>query len=153
MMTEISWERASSSLRDARTYWLATVRPDGRPHAVPVLAVWLDGALHFAASPASRKARNLAASPDCVITTGAPDVDLVVEATVAKIRDEPTLHRVAEAYATKYGWPVEVRGGAFHGEGAPTAGPPPYEIYRVRASTVFGFPTEETSRPATWRFE
>jgi nitroimidazol reductase NimA-like FMN-containing flavoprotein (pyridoxamine 5'-phosphate oxidase superfamily) len=151
-MTGISWERATSSLRDADTYWLATVRPDGRPHAVPVVAVWLDEALHFVASPTSRKARNLAADPHLVITTRAPGVDLVVEGTVTKVGDEPTLHRVARAYATKYRWPVEVRDGAFHGEGAPTAGPPPYEIYRVRATTVFGFPTEEATRPATWRF-
>jgi Pyridoxamine 5'-phosphate oxidase len=152
-MREISWELATSSLRDADTYWLATVRPDGRPHAVPVLAVWLDEALHFVASPTSRKAGNLAADPHCVLTTGVPGIDLVVEGTVTQIRDEPTLHRVAQAYATKYRWPVEVRDGAFHGEGAPTAGPPPYEIYRVRATTVFGFPTEETTRPATWRFQ
>lgn len=41
-------------------YWLATVRRDGRPHVVPVLAVFVDGALHFVASPGSRKAHNFA---------------------------------------------------------------------------------------------
>ena len=42
-----------------------------------------------------------------------------------KVRDAPTLRRVADAYARVYGWRVTVRDGAFHTGGAPTAGPPP----------------------------
>jgi Pyridoxamine 5'-phosphate oxidase len=40
------------------TYWLATVRPDGRPHVMPILAVWVNGMLFFAAGQGTRKARN-----------------------------------------------------------------------------------------------
>ena len=29
--------------------WLATVRTDGRPHLMPLIAVWIDGAFHFLA--------------------------------------------------------------------------------------------------------
>ena len=56
-----SWAEARRRLAEADTYWLATVRSNGRPHLVPVLAVWLDDALHFfVASRTSRKAKNLA---------------------------------------------------------------------------------------------
>ena len=34
-------------LEQAQFYWLATARPDGRPHVMPILAVWLDGGLYF----------------------------------------------------------------------------------------------------------
>lgn len=142
---------ASASGRGG-TYWLATVRPDGRPHVVPVLAVWLDGALHFTSSPTARKARNLARSPDCIIAVGAPALDLVVEGQAAKVRDDATLHRVAEAYASKYQWQVTVRDGGFWAEGAPTAGPPPYDVYRVTPTAAFGFGTDETFGATRWRF-
>lgn len=58
-----SWAEARRRLAEADTYWLATVRSNGRPHLVPVLAVWLDDALHLVASRTSRKAKNLARDP------------------------------------------------------------------------------------------
>jgi hypothetical protein len=63
------------------------------------------------------------------------------------------LHRVADAYVSKYGWPVTVRDGAFYGDGAPTAGRPPYVVYEVIPTKAFGFPTEEeTLSPTRWGF-
>jgi nitroimidazol reductase NimA-like FMN-containing flavoprotein (pyridoxamine 5'-phosphate oxidase superfamily) len=151
--TRTSWAEARERLADADTYWLATVRSDGLPHLVPLLAVWVGGALHFVAGPTSRKARNLAHDAHCVIAASRDALDLVVEGTVAKVSDEARLHRVGEAYMTKYGWPVNVRDGAFYGDGAPTAGPPPYDAYEVIPTTAFGFPTEEGMfSPTRWRF-
>lgn len=146
------WSDARRRLTEAGTYWLATVRPEGRPHAVPLLAVWVDEALHFVASPGSRKARNLARNPASVLGTTHDGADLVVEGEVHKVTGEAALRRVAGAYAAKYDWPVEVRGSALWGEGAPTAGPPPYEVYRVNAETVFAFGHAETLTPTRWRF-
>jgi len=62
---------------------------------------------------------------------------------------------VADAYASKYEWHVTVRDGVFDAEhGAPTAGPPPYTVYRITPSTVYAFGTDETfaSRSTRWRF-
>ena len=53
-----------------RTYWLATVRPNGAPHLMPVIGMWLDGALHLVIGPGTRKGRNLATEPRCVVATG-----------------------------------------------------------------------------------
>jgi hypothetical protein len=49
-------------------------------------------------------------------------------------------------------WLVTVRDGAFHANGAPTAGPPPYDVYRVQSVTAFGFGTDDTVSPTRWRF-
>ena len=120
---------------------------------MPVLAVVVDGALHFSTGAGTRKARNLAQSPHCVVTLGAPGLDLLVEGTATKITDERRLVRVAAEYGAKYGWPVTVRDGASHdAEGAPTAGPPPYEVYEVAPTTAYGFGTDGTYAPTRWRF-
>ena len=96
-----SWDEVASRLEDAQFFWLATVRPDGRPHVIPVLAVWLDGTLYFAAGPSTRKARNLAGLPECVVTADGDDLHLVIEGAVAKVRDSDLLLQVAEAYGGK----------------------------------------------------
>jgi len=147
------WAEARARLPETATYWLATVRPDGRPHVVPLLAVWVEDRLFFCASASTRKAANLARDPHCVLSVGAPGLDLVIEGTAALVSNEATLRRIAAAYASVYGWRVTVRDGAFHdAEGAPTAGPPPYRVYRVDPATAFGFGTDGTFTPTRWRF-
>lgn len=147
------WSEGRDRLEAASTYWLATVHPDGRPHVVPVLAVWVDDALHFVASPSTRKAGDLARDPRCAVTTTQGALDLVIEGDATRVSDHARLLRVAVAYASKYQWHVNVRDGAFHAEGAPTAGPPPYEVYEITQTVVFGFPTDGTLIPTRWRFD
>src|SRR5262245_34458870 len=60
------WASARDRLAEAEVAWLSTVRPDGRPHATPLLTVWFDGALHFCTGAEERKARNLADEARCV---------------------------------------------------------------------------------------
>ena len=57
-------ERAIARLRAATIYWIATTRPDGRPHSMPVWGVWVDGALWFGTY--GQKVRNLAHEPYAV---------------------------------------------------------------------------------------
>ncbi len=146
------WEQALARLEKAGTYWLATVRPDGRPHVVPLLAVVVDGAVHFCAHDASRKMRNLAADPRCVITASEDSLDIVVEGEASAVRDEGALRRVAEAYGAKYGWLPEVRNGGLWADGAPTAGPPPYRVQVLTAVKAFGFPSDDGLVPTRWVF-
>ena len=146
------WDEARRRLELAETYWFATRHPDGRPHVRPVLAVWTDGALFLAASPDSQKAKNLVRDARCTLSTTHDGLDLVGEGTATKMDGEADLQRIAAAYLTKYGWQVSIRGGAFYADGAPTAGPPPYEVYEIRLSTVFAFPATKEITPTRWRF-
>jgi len=150
----IPWDEAAKRLAEAGTFWIATVRPDGLPHVRPILAVWVDGALHFASSISARKSAYFAQSPGCSISTETPGLDLVIEGHAVRVVDDETLQRVANAYDAKYKWPVEIRDAAFFAEGAPTAGPPPFYVYRVQPSTVFGFGTDDdhSDRSTRWRF-
>ena len=54
----------------AELFWITTVRPDGRPHITPLVAVWHDGALHFCTGGEEQKALNLAANANVALTTG-----------------------------------------------------------------------------------
>lgn len=146
------WEAARERLAEAGVYWLSTVRPDGRPHVTPLLAVWLDGALHFCTGEDERKSRNLAANQHCVLTTGNDAVDegldLVVEGDAVRVRDDAVLRRLARAWEAKYGreWRFEARDGAFHhvqgGEAL---------VYEVRPVKAFGFRKGDYSQ-TRWRF-
>jgi hypothetical protein len=160
----IAWERARKHLEEEwrqqgpggdgtpHTHWLATVRPEGAPHVMPVGAVWLDGAFYFTAGAGTRKAKNLAHNPRCVIALAARDLDLVVEGEAVKVTDEATLQRLAAVYGAS-GWPATVRDGAYYHEfSAPSAGPPPWELYVFTPTTVFGLATAEPSGATRWRF-
>ena len=63
------------------------MRKGGRPHLVPVLSVMVDEALHFCASERSRKARNLATDPQCVIGGSSAVLDLVMEGEALRVDD------------------------------------------------------------------
>ena len=64
------WEEARERMIRADLYWISTVRTDGRPHVTPLIAVWADGAMHVSTGRLEQKARNLAADPRGVLTTG-----------------------------------------------------------------------------------
>jgi len=150
--TARSWAEAREQLKRAEVYWLTTVRPGGRPDATPLIAVWLDGALHFCTGPGERKAKNLADNARVVITTGCnalgEGLDLVVEGDAVQVR-EAALKRLADEYVSKYGedWRFTVRDGAFlNPEGGKAL------VYEVRPKTAFGFGKGGPFSQTRWRF-
>jgi len=134
-------------------FFLGTSRPDGRPSAAGIGALWLDGDLYFTSGPGTRKARNLAANPACTISVRLDGIDLVLEGAATRAVDRPTLERVAGLYR-EGGWPAEVDGDAFTAPfSAPSAGPPPWQLYRFTFQTAFGVATAEPYGATRWRFD
>jgi pyridoxamine 5'-phosphate oxidase-like protein len=161
-----SWEMARERLANPehqRTSWLATTRPDGGPHVMPVIAFWIDDAMHVLAGEGTRKARNIAADGRCVIATTSttlPSLDIVIEGRADPITDHDAVRQVAE-FLSGNNWPLEVKGDKVYGPHAPTAGPPPYTIFRIVPSRVFGLPgmigmdqfdPAELPKPTRWDF-
>ena len=147
-------ERLANVVGTETTHWLATVREDGRPHVVPVGATWFEGALYFTTGQGTRKGKNLAGNPHCVISIAIPGYDLVVEGEASRVTDDAKLQRVAGIYQSK-GWPATVRDGALEAPFyAPTSGPAPYDVYEVTPTVAFGFGTldETVNRSTRWRF-
>ena len=150
----IPWSRALQQLDTGfeGTCWLATTRPDGRPHVAGIGALWNDGKFYTVIGAGTRKGRNLGKNPNCVISVALKGLDLVVEGRAAKVNDDATLRRIAKLYVDQ-GWPVTVSDGAFTAPySAPSAGKPPWDLYAVTPKTAFGVATAEPNGATRWRF-
>jgi hypothetical protein len=120
---------------------------------MPVGILYLDDAFYFNAGPKTRKAENIARNPNCVITIATHDFDLVVEGPATKIVESGSLKRIADAYA-KVGWtPTVVKEGLTAKYSAPSAGPPPWQVYEVKPETVFALGTSEPYGATRWSFQ
>jgi hypothetical protein len=154
----LPWSRphdilAVGSQGPATTFFLGTIRPDGRPHAAGLGAVWHEGDLYFTAGPSTRKARNLAANPACTISVKLEGIDLVLEGEATIVTDRPTLEQVVAVFRGS-GWPAEVEGEAFTAPySAPSAGPPPWYVHRFTFHTAFGVAGVEPYGATRWRFD
>lgn len=79
--TFLDWTDVERQLIDALHYWMATTRPDGRPHVVPRWGAWLGGRLFYDGSPETVHARNLAANPACTLHLGDGREATIVDGT------------------------------------------------------------------------
>jgi general stress protein 26 len=151
-VTPPSWEQVRQHLETAQLSWVTTVRADGRPHVTPLVAVWLDDALHFATGSSEQKAVNLRTNPQVVVTTGCATwdegVDVMVEGEAVRVTDAATLQRLADAWGDKWDgrWQFGVADGVFSspddvgnddGEGA--------WVFAVRPAKVLAFGKEPFS--------
>jgi nitroimidazol reductase NimA-like FMN-containing flavoprotein (pyridoxamine 5'-phosphate oxidase superfamily) len=130
------WSRVEKILADARNFWIATARVDGRPHAAPVWALWLDGALYFSTGKESRKARNLAANANVVVHVESPSgVIVILVGRAEELSDEATVWRVWDAYKEKYNWDASG-----------------YPFYLVRPTVAFSFEEQLGETATRWTF-
>jgi general stress protein 26 len=156
------WPEARRRLEAAEVYWLSTVRPDGRPHVTPLLAIWQDDAAYFCTGHRERKAGNLEANRHCILTTGCnalgEGLDLVIEGDAVRVTDESTLQRLAGAYVSKYGpdWRFGVAEGGFaHPASSGLSDEARAEVvlvFQVAPSTVFAFGKGDVYSQTRWRF-
>ena len=133
-------------------FFLGTVRPNGRPHVAGVGAMWHDGDLYFTSGPDTRKARNLAVNPLCTVAAKLPGIDVTLEGEATRVIDPTDLEQLARMYS-ELGWPAEVAGDALTAPySAPSAGPPPWNLYRFVFTSVVGVSTSEPNGATRWRF-
>ena len=98
----LPWAWAAERLAASHEYWVATARPDGPPHLMPVWGVLLDGDLWFSSSPGSAKTRNLTARPVATVATDNPRQPVVVEGTVERVTAIGPIEVFARAANAKY---------------------------------------------------
>jgi len=135
----IPWRRARERLVRSRCYWVVTARQDGRPHAVPVWGIWLDGELIFDSGRSSRKTRDLRANREMVVHLESGRDALILEGRAARLRERETLVRFARAYRRKYDY-------AFDPDD------PPGIVFRFRPRVAFAFREELVETATRWRF-
>lgn len=143
----LPWRWVTEQLAQGQHYWIATTQPNGQPHLTPVWGIWLDDAFYFSTGPRSRKARNLAVNPRCVVSLERADQAIIVEGRARRVSQRAALQQVAEVYSAKYQWPMEPTQEGVrdqHGNGGP--------VFAVRPTVVFAwreFPQDATR----WTFK
>lgn len=177
--TAVPWSEGSRQLEQAEMYWITTIRPEGRPHVVPVIGAFLDGVFYFSTGAGERKAKNLAQNPNVVISTGrnalksaaldqlfadpaaaadleSDQLDLVLEGTAVRITDTAKLQHISDAYFAKYGeaWRFTVADGGWNiAAGSPAeAEPAAIIVFEVAPTTAFGFGRGAGFSQTRWRF-
>ena len=121
------WSWALERLEKSHNYWIATSRPDGRPHLMLVWGIWWQDTFWFSTGPRARKAKNIAANSRCAIGTEKADEAVILEGTAEEIKDRAVWQTVCQEYDRKYGGNVlpllESSGG---------------NVYRVQPRIAFG---------------
>jgi general stress protein 26 len=135
------WVEVRAILQSAETFWITTVRSNGRPHVTPLVAVWLDDAIYFCTGPGEQKAVNLRGNQNVILTTGCntwdSGTDVVVEGVATRVTDDSKLRQLAAAWTTKWdgSWQFEVVDGAFHHDG----GNGEAIVFEVKPTKVLSF--------------
>jgi nitroimidazol reductase NimA-like FMN-containing flavoprotein (pyridoxamine 5'-phosphate oxidase superfamily) len=136
----VPWETTLDALKSAQLFWITTVRSDGRPHVTPLVAVWLDEALHFSTGPEEQKALNLTGNPQVALTTGCnrwnDGLDVIVEGVAERVTTRAHLERLAAGWATKWNgeWRFQpTESGFTHSDGGEAL------VFAVRPSKILAF--------------
>jgi uncharacterized pyridoxamine 5'-phosphate oxidase family protein len=142
----LPWKWAEERLKRSRQYWIATTRPDGRPHVMVVWALWLNGTLYFSTGSTSRKAQNLALNPHCTICTANAAEAVILEGVVETERNLERIREFSPAYEKKYHWKL--------GEMADNLLSLKDPVFCLRPWLAFGFWEKKFAPSATrWIFE
>jgi hypothetical protein len=141
----LPWDQTEHRLHGGRSLIIATTRPDGRPHAMPVWFCWLDGRLYFITARTTQKARNLEGQPWVVAHAGDGDDVLMVEGPTTRVADRTELDRVDAAYRAKYVDPVSATASIYDNAADDLYRLDPWRVVVWMYGTVAGW-TE-------WRFD
>jgi hypothetical protein len=136
------------------TCWLTTLDADGSPHTTGIGAMWADGTWWFETGRSTRKGRNVERDPRCTLALATHDFDLVVRGTAALVTEPAMVARLAERWASG-GWPcrVDESGTALTADfSAPSAGKPPWHVYRITAESATALATVEPGGATRWDF-
>lgn len=135
----LPWTWAEQRLKKSHNYWLITTYPDGRPHAMPVWGIWVDGAFYFSTGRDSRKARNLAKNPNCIVCNERSHEAVIVHGRAEEVGDAERIQELGKPYYRKYKpWKLDPEMGA---------------IYTLKPSFALGMYEKKFQSAATrWKF-
>ncbi len=101
----LRWAAVQAQLVEAKVYWFATVRPDGRPHVVPLDGIWVDDVWYYGGAPETVHRRNIEANPFATIHLPDAGRAVIVEGEVRRTPRPPAeAARLAEISNAKYGY-------------------------------------------------
>ena len=131
----LPWSWANERLERAKNFWIVTVRPDGRPHAVPVWGAFVEQRFYF--DGGGRKATNLKANPHVAVHLESGDEVVSLEGLYAKSAtpDPALFQRIRASYRARYEYQPET----------------PEQLYVIKPTFVLGW--KDFTNPTRWRFD
>lgn len=136
----LGWDEVTGWIAGAKNYWLATLRLDGRPHLRPVDGVFVEDALCFGGSPATRWVQHL--QQRSAVSASLPDDDhaVILEGRAELVEDPTDSVAIAQAPASRVKYPQYFSGDE------PTSFHPFWCLRpaRVYAWSLTGFPARAT---------
>lgn len=96
----LEWSEVATRLTATKNVWMATTRPDGRPHVVPRWGVWLDERFWYDGAPTTRHSRNIASNPSCVLHLESGDETVILEGTSSP--SDPVTGEMADRLAAEF---------------------------------------------------
>lgn len=139
----LAWSWAEEQLERSRNFWLATRWPDGRPHVMPVWAVWDGTAAWFSGGLHARKTRNLMADRRCVLTTEDALNPLVIEGTAERRDDDADKQTYLDLTNAKYETDYQMD----------FLDPATTAVFRFEPTQALGLlESDFTGSPTRWRF-
>ena len=101
--TRLGWDEVEQKLKDAPVYWIASTRPDGRPHVIPRDGTWIDGGLYYGGSPQTVHFRNISKNPEVVAHIGDGQEVVIVEGAIEIEKpSKEEAERIADESFAKY---------------------------------------------------
>lgn len=106
---------------------------------MPIWGVWVNSVFVFSTGRESRKAKNLAANPRCVVCNEVSKEAVIVQGEAKEVTDQKQIKEFGRPYQRKYKpWKLD-----------PSLGP----IFLVRPRTVFAMYEKKFADAATkWEF-
>jgi len=140
----LPWSWAEQRLKNSHNYWITTVMPDNAPHTMVVWGLWQGGRFLFSTGSKSRKARNLADNPNCIVCTEHANQAVIVEGA-AEIADVAARRKMLPAYEKKYKFDMSTMKHDILAMKEP--------VFAVRPRIVFALPEKYfQSKSTRWKF-
>jgi pyridoxamine 5'-phosphate oxidase-like protein len=141
----LPWKWADTRLTKSHNYWITTVKPDGSPHSMVVWGLWVDGEFLFSTGRQSRKSKNLAKNPRCVVASERAEQAVIVEGRAEEVTSVARRRSFLRSYQKKYKYDMS----GFEKDILSLKEP----IFAVEPDTVFGLDERKFLSAATrWRF-
>lgn len=144
----LPWTWAEQRLKKSHNYWITTVKQNGgapAPHTMVVWGLWRDGRFLFSTGSQSRKARNLAMNPNCIVCTEHAQEAIIVEG-LAEIADVAARKKMLSAYERKYKFDMSTMKEDILSMKEP--------VFAVRPRVVFAMWEKHFQNKSTrWKFE